>query len=117
MATRARNSTRSTTSRSDAYRRDTQGDAWSNYRDDSDLGSREGMSSGTRGGLRRQVSEGIRVSAEMPNAKVARITIDVDWQHLVSRVARTVRRRIKNRSAPAGRTRSTAARPRRSRAS
>src|SRR4030095_11819114 len=69
--------------------------------------------SGTRGGLRRQISEGIRVSAEMPNPKVARITIDVDWQHLVSRVARTVRRRLKNRSGPPARALSTAARPRR----
>lgn len=67
-------------------------------------GSREGMSSENRGGLRRTLSDGIHVTAEMPSPKVARITIDIDWQHLVSRVARTVRHKIKKRT---GRTTTT----------
>jgi hypothetical protein len=57
--------------------------------------------------LRRTLSEGIRVTAEMPDPKVARITIDIDWQHLVSRVARTVGRRIKKRTAHSSPTRRT----------
>jgi uncharacterized alkaline shock family protein YloU len=45
----------------------------------------------------RDLKNGIHVTAEMPDPKVARITIDIDWQHLVSRVARTVRQKIKKR--------------------
>jgi len=66
------------------------------YDDDMDGGSPEESRSGHRSGLHREIAEGIRVSAEMPNSKVARITIDIDWQHVVSRVASTVRKKIKN---------------------
>ena len=66
------------------------------YDDDMNDSSPEESHTGHHGGLHREIAEGIRVSAEMPNSKVARITIDIDWQHVVSRVARTVRRKIKN---------------------
>ena len=45
-------------------------------------------------GAMRDLKKGIHVTAEMPDPKVARITIDIEWQHLVSRVAKTVRHRI-----------------------
>jgi hypothetical protein len=67
------------------------------YDDGMNGGSSEELRIGNRSGLHRDIAEGIRVSAEMPNSRVARITIDIDWQHLVSRVARTVGRKIKNR--------------------
>ncbi|HET6463906.1 MAG TPA: hypothetical protein VFH33_08915 [Candidatus Krumholzibacteria bacterium] len=42
----------------------------------------------------QDLKKGIHVTAEMPDPKVARITIDIEWQHLVSRVAKTVRQQI-----------------------
>lgn len=67
----------------------------SNYRESENGGSREGTAN--RGGLRKMISDGIRVTAEMPDPRMARITIDIDWQHLVSRVAREVGRKIKHK--------------------
>jgi hypothetical protein len=43
------------------------------------------------------LKKGIHVTAEMPDPKVARITIDIEWQNLVARVARTVGRKVKRR--------------------
>jgi hypothetical protein len=63
-------------------------------------GSRAEATRGANGGMRgamRDLKNGIHVTAEMPDPKVARITIDIEWQHLVSRVARTVRQQIKKR--------------------
>lgn len=70
----------------------------------SDTMRRDDMQGGTRGGLRKMISEGVRVTAEMPDPRVARITIDIDWQRLVSRVARQVGKKIKRRG---GRTASS----------
>ncbi len=54
--------------------------------------------SGEHHGLTKKISDGIRVTAEMPDPRVARITIDIDWQHLVARVARKMGRKITGRS-------------------
>jgi hypothetical protein len=69
-----------------------------------------------RGGL-RGLAKGIHVSAEMPDPRIARITIDIDWQNLVARVARKVGRKVKGRMSGAGHTRRTSSRRRSTRAS
>jgi hypothetical protein len=46
----------------------------------------------------RSLASGIHVSAEMPDPRTARITIDIDWENLVSRVAHKVGRKLKGRS-------------------
>jgi hypothetical protein len=78
-------------------------------------GRQDDMHGENRGGL-RGLAKGIHVSAEMPDPRVARITIDIDWQNLVARVARTVRRKVKQRASGAGHTRRTSSRRRSSRA-
>jgi len=65
---------------------------------------RDDMESGKHG-LRKMISEGVRVTAEMPDPRVARITIDIDWQNLVSRVAREVGKKIKRRGGRAASSR------------
>jgi len=79
-------------------------------------GMNHDMRDDDRGGLRsgmRTLSRGIHVSAEMPDPKVARITIDIDWQHLAARFAHKVSRQIKKRVAHKKRSsRPTAARRR-----
>jgi hypothetical protein len=65
-------------------------------------GSNDDMRSSTGGGMRgkmKDLTRGIHVSAEMPDPKVARITIDIDWQHLAARFAHKVSRQIKKRVA------------------
>jgi hypothetical protein len=69
--------------------------------------STRGVNGGMRGAM-RDLKNGIHVTAEMPDPKVARITIDIEWQHLVSRVARTVRQQIKKRGRSAASPRRTA---------
>ena len=76
---------------------------------------RDDMESGKHG-LRKMISEGVRVTAEMPDPRVARITIDIDWQNLVSRVAREVGKKIKRRGGRAASSR-TGSRRRSSRSS
>lgn len=61
---------------------------------------RTGPTRNSNGGMRgalQDLKKGIHVTAEMPDPKVARITIDIEWQHLVSRVAREVGRTVKRR--------------------
>ncbi|HXS09622.1 MAG TPA: hypothetical protein VN852_06535 [Candidatus Krumholzibacteria bacterium] len=60
---------------------------------------------GGKHGLRKMISDGVRVTAEMPDPRVARITIDIDWQNLVSRVAREVGKKIKRRGGRAASSR------------
>ena len=72
---------------------------------------------GGKHGLRKMISDGVRVTAEMPDPRVARITIDIDWQSLVSRVAREVGRKIKRRGGGAASSRPTSSRRRSSRSS
>ena len=116
MATRTGSTTRSS-SRSTADRRGSQSSTRDDYDDAMNDGSPEEFRTGHRSGVHRDIAEGIRVSAEMPNSKVARITIDIDWQHVVSRVARTVRRKIKNRSGRSERRTGESSRPSRARRS
>jgi hypothetical protein len=71
---------------------------------------------GGKHGLRKMISDGVRVTAEMPDPRVARITIDIDWQNLVSRVAREVGQKIKRRGGRAASSR-TGSRRRSSRSS
>jgi len=71
---------------------------------------------GGKHGLRKMISDGVRVTAEMPDPRVARITIDIDWQNLVSRVAREVGKKIKRRGGRAASSR-TGSRRRSSRSS
>ena len=77
---------------------------------------RDDMESGKHG-LRKMISDGVRVTAEMPDPRVARITIDIDWQNLVSRVAREVGKKIKRRGGRTASSRSTSSRRRSSRSS
>ena len=72
---------------------------------------------GGKHGLRKMIGEGVRVTAEMPDPRVARITIDIDWQSLVSRVARKVGKKIKGRGSRNASSRSTSSRRRSSRSS
>jgi hypothetical protein len=66
-------------------------------RDDRDDMSHSGSMHGShRAG--RSLASGIHVSAEMPDPRTARITIDIDWENLVSRVAHKVGRKLKGRS-------------------
>ena len=90
MATRARNNTR--TSRG-ATRAGSYG-----VGSDTGAGSRDETRGGNSGGM-RSLAKGIHVTAEMPDPKVARITIDIEWANLVARVAQKVGRRIKRRAA------------------
>jgi len=107
VATRTRSS--STASR-DNMQREREPMSGTMRRDDTD--------GGHRGGLRKMISEGVRVTAEMPDPRVARITIDIDWQSLVSRVARQVGRKIKHRGdRTASSRRSSSSRRRSARAS
>ena len=93
MATRTRSS--STASRS-TMQREREPMSGSMRRDDMQ---------GGKHGLRKMISEGVRVTAEMPDPRVARITIDIDWQNLVSRVAREVGKKIKRRGGRAASSR------------
>ena len=115
MATRSRSNTRSQASRSSSSER-MQDPSRGSYDDDMNGSSREGMSSGG-GGLRKTISEGVRVTAEMPDPRVARITIDIDWQKLVARVARTVGRKVKGRGSRTATSRRSTTRRRTSRSS
>ena len=94
MATKTRSS--STASRS-TMQRDREPMSGTMRRDDTQ--------GATRGGLRKMIGEGVRVTAEMPDPRVARITIDIDWQNLVSRVAREVGKKIKRRGGRAASSR------------
>ncbi len=104
MATRTRSST---ASRSNMQR---ERESMSNSAE------RDDMPGGHRGGLRKMIADGVRVTAEMPDPRVARITIDIDWQSLVSRVARKVGRKIKSRGSRPATSRRSASSRRRTRA-
>ena len=99
MATRRSTSSSRSPGNTQRYDRGTNGGKQDNMRDDNR-------------GLMRGLAKGIHVSAEMPDPRVARITIDIDWQNLVARVARKVGRKVKGRMGGAGHTRRASSRRR-----
>ena len=88
----------------------------SDMRENMERGSGDEMRGQNGSGLRgtRNLSRGIHVTAEMPDPRVARIIIDIEWQHLASRFAHKVGQKIKRRMNGTQRARSTRARTPRS---
>lgn len=114
MATRRSN----TPSTARSTRGSSRGNMRSSLRDNMTGGSNDDIRNSAGGGMRgkmRDLARGIHVSAEMPDPKVARITIDIEWQSLAARFAHKVSRQIKKRVAHNKRSTRTTAPGRRSR--